>query len=99
MRMKYLQPEKGLFRGHESFLEYLERGLCAGQGVRVYNYGTMCGNERRFIVGPEGELYGQDGRMVDPKDVLSGENGWCFEGDFFDSLPDEVLIKIFRSRE
>jgi hypothetical protein len=90
----FLLPEEGLFHGDEAYSTYCERGLRVGQGLRVYNYGTMRENEHHFVVGLEGELYNQYGKIVDPKNVLNGENGWCFEGGLSNLLPDDVVLRL-----
>ena len=88
------RSEEGLFRGHEVYLEYCEKGLKPGQCIRAYDYGMGSGDESRFAVGLVGKLYDQDREEVFPKDVLNGENGWGFDGIHVELLPDEVIMKL-----
>ncbi len=89
----FLQAEEGLFRGHETYLKYRERGLRTGQCIRAYD-SLMAEDESRFAVGLEGELYNQFQKMVAPEDVLNGENGWGFDGIMLELLPDYVILKL-----
>lgn len=89
-----LQPEEGLFRGHEIYFKYCEKGMRTGQCIRAYNYGMFSGDESRFVVGLEGKLYNQKQKEVKPEDVLNGSDGWGFDGVHLSLLPDEVILEI-----
>lgn len=93
MEVDYLQSVDGQFHGHEAFLER-RKDLRVGQGVRVYNYGTMSDNECLFAVGLEGKLYDDNQEVVDPEDVLNEEDGWCFDDMILGPLPDEVIKRM-----
>ncbi len=94
---RFLVSEEGLFHGSNEFYERLESGrLRPGQGFRTYDYGRMAGDELRFGLGLEGELYNQEQKKVDPMEVLSGEDGWEFNGMGLECLPDEISLKLPR---
>lgn len=94
--MKSLYAEEGLFHGHEVYLKYREKGLRPGQCIRAYDYGMGSGDEPRFAVGLEGRLYDQNREEVFPKDVLNGRDGWYFDGEYLDLLPDDVIREYMK---
>ena len=92
---RFFKSEEGLFRGYDEFYRRLKAGgLNPGQGFRAYNYSRSSGDEPRFCLGLSGKLYNQNKKEVDPRKVLSGENGWEFNGIGVFCLPDEIVARL-----
>ena len=91
------------YRGHEGFQEVLrdERLSIPGRAIRVYNYGTMSGNEKLYVIGTNGQLFdAKNGEKVEAKDVLSREvapDGWSVEGLELALLPEEEIELVLKN--